>query len=160
MSQSTRTLLELFGIFLGVLIFLTAAYFLSTEIKGPELANASKMTLSAWEEKLITVTRIAGVLTLVCSLIWYILARFVFSIENAESAGKRTVWFVLFLIVAIGNYFITSYYAEGLGIKLSFSVSAIFILCLAVGGYWLTSIFTTPANFKYTPVGAQIFRHY
>lgn len=152
--------MELFGIFFGLLIFVVAAYFLSTEIKGPELANASKMTLSAWEEKFIVVTKISAGLTLACSLLWYILARFIFSIEDAESAGKRIVWFIFFLIAAVGNYVVTAYYSQELGIKVSIFVSAIFVFCLAVGGYWFTGIFTTPSNFKYTPFGAQIFRHY
>lgn len=160
MNQTTRTLLELFGIFMGVLIFAAVAYFLSTEIKGPELANASKLTLSSWEDKFIVVTKISAGLTLLCSLLWYILARFVFSIETAEGAGKRTVWFILFLIAAVGNYVVTAYYSAELGIKVSLFVSGIFVACLALGAYWLTSIFTTPSTFKYTPIGSQIFRHY
>ena len=158
--MNTRTLLELLGVFVGVLVFTLAAYLLSTEIKGPELANASKLTLSAWEDKFIVVTKICAGLTLACSLLWYILARFVFSIEHAQGAGKRTVWTIFLLIAGVGNYAVTAYYSVAIGIKVSMFVSGIFIFCMAVGAYWLTGIFTTPSTFKYTPLGAQLLRHY
>ena len=158
--MNTRTLLEILGVFIGVVVFTLVAYLLSTELKGPELANASKLTLSAWEDKFIVVTKICAGLTLACSLLWYILARFVFSIEHAEGSGKRTVWVVFLLIAAAGNYATTAYYSDTIGIKVSLLVSSIFVACMAVGAYWLTGIFTTPSTFKYTPLGAQLLRHY
>ena len=162
MNGTTRTLLELFGIVVGVLIFTALAYFLSTNFEGHALANASKMPYSQWEEKFISILKASLFLTFGCSLLWYILAKVIFSVQNAAGSGRRTFWVILLLIVAAGNFAITNYYAasESIRIQLNSAVTAIFILCFAVGGYWLTSIFTTPSKFKYTPIAAQLFRRY
>lgn len=162
MNSTTRTLLELFGIVVGVLIFTGLAYYLSTNFEGHALANVSKMPYSQWEDKFISVLKAAVGLTFACSLLWYILAKVVFSVQSAAGSGRRTIWFILFLIVAAGSFAITNYYAasDNIRIQLNFAVTAIFILCFAVGGYWLTSIFTTPSKFKYTPIAAQLFRRY
>ena len=162
MNSTTRTLLELLGILIGALIFTGLAYFICTNVEGHALANASKMPYSQWEEKFISVLKVAFGLTLGCSLVWYLLAKVIFSVQNAAGSGRRTFWVILLLIVAAGNFAITNYYAasESIRIQLNFAVTAIFILCFAVGGYWLTSIFTTPSKFKYTPIAAQLFRKY
>lgn len=157
MNRNTRTISKLAGIIFATLICSLLAYYVSSFAVGHNLATLSNnMSYSRWQEKFFTLTVAAGSLTGVCSLFWFILARFVFKISSALGTGRRTIWAVLAAVSLIGNIIIPRFYSVSLGIMINAVVIALFVLFLTVLGYWIVSIFTTPKPFKYTPLGAQL----
>jgi len=159
-NRNTRTVARLVGIVVAVLICSVLAYFVSSLITGHQLATSSNnIAYTRWQEKFLSLTIATGVLTGICSLIWFTLSRWVFKIRVAEGIGRRTIWALLALVSLGGNILIPKFYSSALGIQINAVVIAFFITFFTVIGYWIVSIFITPEPFKYTPLGAQIFRH-
>ena len=158
MNRSTRTAAKIAGIIVATVICSALAYFVSSAVTGHSLANATNnMEYSRWQDKFLSLTMAVGGLTGVCSLLWFILARWAFKINTAMGTGRRTVWAILAAVSFVGSIIVPRFYSVSLGIKINVIVIALFVLFFTVLGYWLLSIFTTPKSFKYTPVGAQLF---
>ena len=158
MNRSTRTIAKLAGIIFATLICSLLVYYASSFAVGHSLATLSNnMPYNRWQEKFLSLTIAAGGLTGVCSLIWFLLTRFVFKINFAFGTGRRTIWALLAAVSLIGNILIPRFYSVSLGITINVVVIVLFVLFFTVAGYWLLSIFVTPKPFKYTPVGAQLF---
>ena len=146
------------GIIFAMLICSLLVYLVSSFAVGPKLATLSNnMSYSQWQVKFSLLTIAAGGLTAFCSLIWFILTRFVFKINSALGTGRRTIWALLAAVSLLGNFLIPRFYSVSLGIQINITIIAIFIFFFTGIGYWLVSIFVTPKPFKYTPLGAQIF---
>lgn len=158
MDRTTRTVVKFLAIIAATLVCIALAYFLVSNIFGGQLANASNgITLSAWKEKYLNVVIMAGALTGVCSLIWFILSNFIFKVEYPYGGGKRTVWATLALIALVISIAVPMFYPARVAIQLNAPVVAIFAVLFALVNYWLITIFATPLAFKYTPVGAKLF---
>lgn len=158
MNRNTRTAAKIAGIIVATVLCSVLAYYVSSAVTGPQLANATNnMNYSRWQEKFFSLTAAVGGLTGFCSLFWFILARWAFKISMAMDTGKRTIWAILAAVSLVGSIAIPRFYSVSLGIKVNGVIIALFILFFTVMGYWLLSIFTTPKSFKYTPVGAQLF---
>lgn len=146
------------GILVSTVVFSALAYYIGSAVTGHQLATLSNnMTYSRWQDKFFSLTIVAGGLTGICSLIWFILARFVFKINSAFSTGRRTIWALLAVVSLLGSILIPRFYSVSLGITINVVIIALFVLFFTVAGYWLVSIFVTPKPFKYTPLGAQLF---
>lgn len=158
MSSGTRTILELFLFVFGILLFTVLAYFTCTYFEGATLAKASGLSLQTWTDNFTVLVKMSCALTAICLFLWYILTKLVFQVQSSADWGKRTVWFVFFLIVTVGVLAITNVYADTLGVKNNLFVNVIFLLCFPICGYWFTSIAITPAKFKFAPLGAVLFR--
>ena len=157
-NRNTRTIVKVAGIILVTVICSVAAYYVSSMAVGHQLATASNnMNYSRWQSKFFNLTAAVGGLTGFCSLLWFIMSRFVFKIDSAFSAGRRTFWAILAALSLVGSILIPRFYSVSLGIRVDGVVMALFVFFFTVLGYWLLSIFTTPKSFKYTPVGAQLF---
>lgn len=158
MNRNTRTIAKLAGIVFVTGICMLLAYYISSFAVGHKLATLSNnMNYSRWQEKFLSLTLAAGGLTGVCSLIWFILTRFVFKITTAFGTGRRTIWALLAAVSLFGSILIPRFYSTVLGIKISIVIIALFVVFFTLAGYWLLSIFVTPKPFKYTPVGARLF---
>lgn len=158
MNRNTRTIAKLAGIIFATLICSLLAYYVSSFAVGHNLATLSNnMSYSRWQEKFLSITIAVGGLTGVCSLIWFILTRFVFKISSAFGTGRRTIWALLASVSLLGSIVIPRFYAVSLGITINAVIIALFVFFFTVTGYWLVSIFVTPKPFKYTPLGAQLF---
>lgn len=158
MNRNTRTAAKIAGIIVATVICSVLAYYISSAVTGHQLANASNnMDYTRWLDKFLSVARMTGVLTGICSLIWFILARCTFKINTATGTGRRTIWAILAAVSLIVSIAVPQFYSAYLGIKINGIIIALFILFFTVIDYWLLSIFTTPKSFKYTPVGAQLF---
>ena len=143
MNRMTRT---------AVKIFLIAAV-----TAGTTAAAYDNMNYSRWLEKFFTLTRATGLLNGLCALSWFIAARFFFTVDEAQGAGKRIFWAALLAASAAISVGVPHVYAPMLGIKLNGIIFALFAAIFTGAGYWLLTIFTTPLAFKYTPLGAQLF---
>lgn len=157
MNRNTRTIAKIGGIIVCTVILSALAYYISSVVSGHQLATLSNnMTYSRWQDKFFSLTILTGGLTGICSLIWFILARFVFKINSAFNTGRRTVWALLAAVSLSGNILIPRFYAASQGIQINIVIIVLFVLFFTVAGYWLVSIFVTPKPFKYTPLGAQL----
>ena len=158
MNRNTRTIAKLAGIIFAAFICALAAYYVSSLTVGHQLATLSNnMTYSRWQGKFFSLVAAAGGLTVACSLLWFILSRWAFTVTAASGVGRRTIWALLAAVSFAGNILIPRYYSVFLGIRINAVVIALFVVLFTVVGYWLVSIFTTPKPYKYTPLGAQIF---
>lgn len=155
MTRTTRTIIKIFFIVAATVACIAAAYYLGSLITGHKLATASdNMNYSRWLEKYFALTRAAGLLNGLCALAWFIAARFMFKVDETDSAGKRLIWAGLLaasLAISLG---VAHLYAPMLAIKLNGIIFALFAAIFTGAGYWLLTIFTTPLAFKYTPFGA------
>ena len=158
MNRNTRTISKLAGIIFATAICSLLAYYLSSIIAGHSLATLSNnMSYTRWQEKFFSLTIAAGGLTGVCSLLWFILARWLFKINNPLGVGRRTIWALLAAVSLAGSIAIPKFYSAMLGIQINIVIIVLFVIFFTVISYWLMSIFITPKPFKYTPVGAQLF---
>ena len=158
MNRKTLTIAKLAIIVFATLICGLLVYYISSFAVGSQLATQSNnMMLSRWQDRFLRLTMAAGGLSGVCSLICFILTRWVFKINTPFDTGKRTIWALLAAVSLFGSILIPRFYSVALGIKVNVVVIAVFVFFFTVLGYWLVSIFTTSRAFKYTPVGARLF---
>ena len=158
MNRMTRTVVKIFLIAAVTAGTIAAAYYLGSNVTGHALATASdNMNYSRWLEKFFALTRATGLLNGLCALGWFIAARFFFTVDEAQGAGKRIFWAALLATSAAISVGVPHFYAPLLGIKLNGIIFALFAAIFTGAGYWLLTIFTTPLAFKYTPLGAQFF---
>ena len=89
------------------------------------------------------------------SLLWYIFAQFVFKINRGDGAGKRIVWFLLFLVPIIMIIVSCIYVEEA---KSSLWLANLFFFVNGVLPYYLTTLLFSPPSFKYAAIGAEQIR--
>ena len=90
------------------------------------------------------------------SLLWYILAQWGFKINRWEdTGGKRSIWFLLFLIPIIITV-VSCIYVE----RTENSQWLIYLFFTLNGllPYYITTFLFSPAGFKYIPIGAKPIR--
>ena len=156
MNRTARTIVKLFLIAAVTVACVALAYYLGSNIAGHKLATASdNMNYSRWLEKYFDLTRAAGLLNGLCALVWFIAARFFFTVDEATGAGKRIFWAGLCAASAAISLGVAHLYAPMLGIQLNGIIFALFAVIFTGMGYWLLTIFATPLAFKYTPLGAR-----
>ena len=159
MTRTTRTIVKIFLIAAATILCTAAAYYLCSNVTGHALATASdNMNYSRWLEKFFDLTRATGLINGLCALSWFIAARFFFQVDEAADAGKRIFWAALMaasLAISLG---VPHFYAPILGIKLNGIIFGLFAAIFTGAGYWLLTIFATPLAFKYTPLGASLFK--
>ena len=158
MNRTTRTIIKLFLIAAVTIGCIALAYYLGSNIAGHKLATASdNMNYSRWLEKYFALTRAAGLANGFCALGWFLTARFLLTVDEATSAGKRIFWATFLMASLAISLGVAHFYAPILGIKLNGIIFGLFAVIFTGIGYWLLTIFTTPLVFKYTPLGSQIF---
>lgn len=153
-----RNLVSVAIIIGGTFLCGVVAYFLATELTGSALSKATDgMAFSRWKEKFLTLVILTGGFTGICSLAWFVSCLF-FKISSPSGVGRRTIWAVLGAVTLLGSIAIPQIYSAVTGIKVNAVVTAIFVVEFTLLGYWGVSLFSTPAAFKYTPLGAQLVR--
>lgn len=152
-----RYVRDIVGIFVVSLFFffivLGELYLL--DLNPPKVAG--DITIEAWKASFqISALTCLGA-ALVANLLWYCLAQWGFKINDSRDAGKRLIWGLLFLlpIGAIVSSIFSTAGAEG-GLVLVH----LFFLIDGVLCYWFATLLFSPSSFKYTPIGARIFRRW
>ena len=157
MNRMMRTVVKIFVIAATAVGCIAAAYYIGSLIAGHALATASdNMNYSRWQEKFFTLAQVTGIVNGLCSLGWFMAARFFFTVDDAHGAGKRFFWSAICaasLAISLG---VPHFYAPILGIRINGIIFALFAMIFTGAGYWLLTIFTTPLAFKYTPLGARL----
>ncbi|MBD3878842.1 MAG: hypothetical protein SR1Q5_04050 [Quinella sp. 1Q5] len=159
MNRTTRTIIKIFLIAAMTVACAAAAYYLGSNVTGHALATASdNMNYSRWQEKFFALSRATALINGLCALLWFLLARFFFTVDEATGMGKRIIWFALLMASLAISLGVPHFYAPLLGIKLNGIIFVLFAAIFTGLGYWLLTIFTTPLAFKYTPLASQLFR--
>ena len=101
---------------------------------------------------------IVGIVTAgVASLLWYILAQWVFKIKQWAKSGRRGIWLLLILLPAVaiilGFVFTKKAQAGAWPAYLFYVLNG--LLC-----YYLATALFSPSSFKYTPWGTSKFRRW
>lgn len=88
-------------------------------------------------------------------LLWYVLAQWIFKLNNWKNAGKRLTWLLLFtlpIITTIAAILFTPTTQEGIW------YAYLFYVCSAIIPYYVGTVFFSPSSFKYSPIGAKHLR--
>jgi len=92
------------------------------------------------------------------NLLWYVLAQWVFHVDEYKKSEKRRVWISFFLFPIAGviiSLLRLVFNPIQSGIPWVVLVSLVPILC-----YWITTLLFSPSSFKYNPWGASAIRHW
>lgn len=158
MNRASRTGLEIFILVVLFVVLGIASYYSGSNL-GKSLIAGTAISYSQWQssfQKLVGTTgAVAGILT----LCWYLLARFVLTVRNANDGGKRPIWLFIGLLTAIASFLIPfAYAANDSTLKIGPGIYALFFVLFTLVGYWGGSLLATPAPYKYTPFLAAALR--
>jgi hypothetical protein len=142
-----------------IVLFGVAVIYVETpilETYPPQLSGTGNLTIGQWISSFQKWAILCVVSAGLASLFWYVLAQWVFTINNrGEGAGKRIVWVLLFLAPIIMSI-VSSIYVEAAESSLWRAY-----LLFALNGllpYYLTTLLFSPLSFKCTPIGAKRIR--
>ena len=159
MTRKTKTILQVLGIIVLMLLLSVAAYFLGSNFARSFLSAGIGITLAQWQTHYMRLVAAMAGVSILALFTWYSLARFFLRLDNAQSVDKRSIWLVIFgaevvFCVAMPYIFAT---ADKILIMGS-SIPILFLGLFAIIGFWIGSIFVTPSPYKYTPIGSALFR--
>ncbi len=153
MSRGMKTGVQIAGIAAIILICALIMYFGLAETIGKGYLQGEKMGLKEWVAGYKSILFAVTGFALFTSLLWYVLARFVFKITSAKGVGKRAVWGALLAVNVVGVVLITMFIGK---IPRGITLYLVHILLFSVISYYAASLFLAPAPYKYTPVGAGL----
>lgn len=142
----------LFIIVLSILIFVGELFLL--DAYPPQMTG--DVEIGQWMTSFKKWASICIACAGVASLLWYILAQWVFKINRWEdTGGKRPIWLLLFLIpiimTVISCIFIEPTESSQWLIYLFFFLNGLI-------PYYLITLLFSPSSFKYIPIGAKGIR--
>ncbi len=158
MSRTVKTVIGIIGIIVGTLILSVLAYYIGSFL-GKSLLTAGGTSYTVWQDHFFKLVRNIGIISGIISLVWYLLARFVLKVEYAYNVGKRVIWCIIGFIelfICFVVPYVTAFFDNQL--KINIAIPLLFVFLYTILGYWLGSILSTPAPFKYTPLGAVVIR--
>lgn len=159
MNRNTKTIMAVLAIIVAMLVLSVIAYYVGT-VLAHSFISTGGTKLHEWQHKYyFTVVRNMGIASGLFSLAWLLFSRFLLKVNDAVGAGKRTVWMIFLLLDAVACFIVPYvYHSMYSAFTMSISISILFLFLYPCVGYWFVSIFTTPDAFKYTPIGASVFR--
>lgn len=92
-------------------------------------------------------------------LLWYILAQWVFKVDDYKKSGKRN-WWITFFLFPITGVIISLLILVVSPIQSGFFWVVLFSILVPILCYWITTLLFSPSSFKYTPWGASKIRHW
>ena len=93
------------------------------------------------------------------SVLWYILAQWVFIINRFQKAGKRHIWALLSFLPTVGivvGVVLLAPAENGLGLYLAY----LFLVLNALACYYLLTLLFSPSSFKFSPLGSSRIRRW
>ena len=159
MNRRGRTVAQIMGIVVLMLVLSVVAYFAGSELAKSFLPVGVGITHAQWQEHYRKLICLVGLTVCTFSLAWYLMARFELKIVGPKSVGKRSLWAILGILAAVTCIATPYIYASvDRALKMDISIPLVFVVLYALIGYWGGSIVTTPATYKYTPLGAGRLR--
>ena len=159
MKRSTLTIIQIFGIILLTAGLSALAYYSGSKFQGPALSALSSVTYTQWQATYLRLIYYTGATAGILLLMWYLISRFSLKVNYSMNIGQRTIWFLFGFLTLIATIVIPKVYAMKVAkFEINNFIIVIFAVLFTIFGYWLGSIFFTPSVYKYTPLGAEIFR--
>lgn len=151
-----KHLMNLFGMTVIALFF----YFLLTVIEAQYLLPqniipVAGVRLDQWMGSFRSWGGVGILMSWVASILWYVVAQWVFRVNNFSDTGKRGVWglFSLIPLAAVVAAFIFTREAQA-GMMFAYVLYfANALLC-----YYLSTVYFSPASHKYVPPLASSLR--
>lgn len=155
MSRNTKTIVSIASIIIIFFVISLIVYFIGSPIAKSVILKAGGINYSEWVKHYSGLVRVMGILSCLLTLLWYILTRFVIKIVYPTIVGRRSLW-CLIGIINILLCIIVPFIYSIIDSKspMSFAICLLFIVFFGVIGYYVCSVLFTPANYKYTPIGA------
>jgi hypothetical protein len=139
-----------------LLVYLLASLFIRLALVEPEDGSVD---IEDWASEYIKWAGLYGIgITALGNLLWYVLAQWVFHVDEYKKSEKRKVWISFFLFPIAGviiSLMILVFNPIQSGIPWVVLFSLVPILC-----YWITTLLFSPSSFKYNPWGASAIRHW
>ncbi len=119
-------------------------------------ANAS---LQKWQVPYRTLVMIMASISAFVAISWCALTEWGFSVRVPWGVGKRTVWAIMGVVLAVLSFVVPYVYAsQKSALSMSPMIPVIFVLLFVLAGYWLSTIFASSAAYKYTPLFSNQIR--
>lgn len=161
MSRNVKMILYMLGIIAWMGLMGLIAYEAGSLSAHSFIGTGANASLQKWQVPYKTLVMIMASLAMLIALIWCALSQWGFSVSSPFGVGKRTIWAILGVILAVLSFAVPYIYAtQKSALTMSPMIPVIFVLLFVVAGYWLVTIFATSDAYKYTPLGSsQIRRH-
>jgi hypothetical protein len=132
------------------------AIFAERPLLSSYLVPLSGMRLAPWVNDFMNAAAHGVWISAAGSAFWFSLARWLFGVLDWRSSGRRTTWTITGLITVTiatvyGFYYVPS--AESGGV-----IAYSFFFANSVLIYYVSTVMGSPPSYKYTPVGARVFR--
>jgi|SRR6267143_2951103 len=145
-----------FMVVFAVAIFFFMLYVEIDQILSERIVPGANLTLEAWIDTFRQWASIGIGGSLIAALIWYFIAQWIFKVIRWKDAGKRPVWYLLFLVpilISVLSCVFTSQTQEAV----LFAYFFYFVNNLLA--FYLGTVLFSPSSFMYTPLGATTLRH-
>ena len=147
------------GNFFGI-IFCTGIFFVFVFFELQFLDSnppSSDVSIEKWKANFQLWAFICVLAATAASILWYILAQWVFKINRWEDTEKRSVWLLLFLLpgaAIIVSIILVGWTKNGLRLDLCL------FFALNMFSYYFSTVLFSPSSFKFTPMGAKSLRRW
>lgn len=159
MSRSAKTIVSIFGTIAVFFVISLIVYFIGSPIAKTLILSAGGISYNEWVKHYSGLVNIMGIISCIFTLVWYVLARFVMKVVYPKPVGRRAIWAVIGIINLVLCILVPYIYSiVDKKYPMSFAICLLFIMFFGIIGYYLCSILFTPANYKYTPIGAVKIR--
>jgi hypothetical protein len=151
-----KHVMNLFGMIIVAVIFYAILTFVEAQYLLPRsIIPVPGVRLDQWLSS-FRLWGVVGIFTaLAASLLWYILAQWVFRVNNLSDAGPRKVWGLLIfipIVPAVAAWFFARQAQAGI-------VLANVLYCgNALLCYYFSTVFFSPSSHKFVPPLASVLR--
>jgi hypothetical protein len=113
------------------------------------------VTIDQWIEAFRKLALIGISVAWTSAVLWYVTAQWGMKVNFFKNAGKRTIWFLYFLLPVLAAVVIILLHPQSQeGAWISYALQFI----NGILSYYLSTVWFSPSAFKYTPPLAKIFR--
>lgn len=159
MNRSGRTGVEILGIVAVTAVLCLISYYAGGALGKSFVSVQDGITFTVWQAHYQKLVMAMGVVAGFLLLAWYLLARFVLTVNDAFDGGKRMIWLIFGFLTLVACFVVPyAYAAIDHRLKIGMSIPVLFLALFGLLGYWGGSILTTPAPYKYTPLLAEKIR--
>lgn len=144
-----------FMLVLAAAIFFFMLYVEIDQVLSERIVPGANLTLEAWIDTFRQWASTGIAASLTAALMWYFIAQWIFKVRSWKYAGKRPVWYLLFIIpilISVLSCVFTSQTQEAI----LFAYIFYFVNNLLV--FYLATVLFSPSSFMYTPLGARTLR--
>lgn len=118
----------------------------------------SNLTLGEWKASFELWISVCVGCAGAASLLWYILAQWIFKINRWQDTEKRSTWIWLYFLLPFAAFIISVICVK----RTDSSQTWIYLFFFLTGlvHYYIATLLFSPSSFKFTPIGAKYIRHW